>query len=109
MFTLNKRSIAILKGEEKVFLDINKREDYICTDLELFKRFRILRKDIARKENIKAYIVFTDSMIMDIINKKPKDRKDLKEIKGFGEEKISKYGAFIITLLKDYEKGKKRN
>ncbi|MDZ5252231.1 DNA helicase RecQ [Clostridium sp. LIBA-8841] len=109
MLKLNRRSIGILKGEEKVFLDINKNEESVCKDLELFKRLRILRKDISRREGIKPYIVFTDSMIMDIINKNPKSKEALKNIRGFGEQKITKYGSFIITTLKDYEKYKKRN
>ncbi|EGT3615984.1 DNA helicase RecQ [Clostridium perfringens] len=109
MLKLNRKSIGILKGEEKVFLDINKNEENVCKDLELFKRLRILRKDISRREGIKPYIVFTDSMIMDIINKNPKSREDLKNIRGFGEQKITKYGSFIITTLKDYEKYGKRN
>lgn len=109
MLKLNRKSINILKGEEKVFLDVNKNEKEVCKDLELFKRLRILRKDISRKEGVKPYIVFTDSMIMDIINKNPKSKEELKNIRGFGEQKIIKYGSFIITTLKDYEKYKKRN
>lgn len=109
MIRLNRKSINILKGEEKVFLDINKNEKEVCKDLELFKRLRLLRKDISRKEGVKPYIVFTDSMIMEIINKNPKDKEELKNIRGFGEQKIIKYGSFIITTLKDYEKYKKRN
>lgn len=109
MIRLNRKSINILKGEEKVFLDINKNEKEVCKDLELFKRLRLLRKDISRKEGVKPYIVFTDSMIMEIINKNPKDKEELKNIRGFGEQKIIKYGSFIITTLKDYEKYRKRN
>lgn len=109
MLKLNRKSIKILKGEEKVFLDVNKNEKEVCKDLELFKRLRILRKDISRKEGVKPYIVFTDSMIMDIINKNPKSKEELQNIRGFGEQKIIKYGSFIITTLRDYEKYKKRN
>lgn len=109
MLKLNRKSINILKGEEKVFLDVNKNEKEVCKDLELFKRLRILRKDISRKEGVKPYIVFTDSMIMDIINKNPKSKEELQNIRGFGEQKIIKYGSFIITTLRDYEKYKKRN
>ncbi|MDZ4993909.1 DNA helicase RecQ [Clostridium perfringens] len=109
MLKLNRKSINILKGEEKVFLDVNKNEKEVCKDLELFKRLRILRKDLSKKEGIKPYIVFTDSMIMEIINKNPKDKEELQNIRGFGEQKIKKYGSFIITTLKDYEKYKKRN
>ena len=109
MIKLNRKSIAILRGEEKVLLDINRNEESMCKDLELFKKLRILRKDISRREGVKPYIVFTDSMIMDIINKNPKSKEDLKNIRGFGEQKIIKYGPFILTTLSDYEKYGKRN
>ena len=109
MIKLNRKSIAILRGEEKVLLDINRNEESMCKDLELFKKLRILRKDISRREGVKPYIVFTDSIIMEIINKNPKSKEDLKNIRGFGEQKITKYGPFILTTLRDYEKYGKRN
>lgn len=109
MVKLNRKSIGILKGKEKVFLDVNNNEESMCMDLELFKKLRILRKDISRREGVKPYIVFTDSMIMEIINKNPKSKEDLKNIRGFGEQKITKYGPFILTTLRDYEKYGKRN
>ncbi|MDU7110968.1 MAG: RecQ family ATP-dependent DNA helicase [Clostridium perfringens] len=109
MLKLNRKSIGILKGEEKVLLEVNNNEESMCMDLELFKKLRILRKDISRREGVKPYIVFTDSMIMEIINKNPKSKEDLKNIRGFGEQKITKYGPFILTTLRDYEKYGKRN
>ncbi|MGG5461899.1 DNA helicase RecQ [Clostridium sp. B9] len=109
MFKLNLKSITILKGKEKVFLNINKSGEETCKDLELFKKFRILRKDLSRREGVKPYIIFTDSMIIEIINKMPKNKSELEDIKGFGEQKIIKYGSFILTTLRDYEKHKKKN
>ncbi len=109
MVKLNRKSIGILKGKKKVFLDVNNNEESMCMDLELFKKLRILRKDISRREGVKPYIVFTDSMIMEIINKNPKSKEDLKNIRGFGEQKITKYGPFILTTLRDYEKYGKKN
>lgn len=108
MVKLNNKSIHILKGHETVLLNLKKSEKSTCGDLELFKRFRILRKDLSRKEGVKPYIIFTDSMIMEIIYMMPKSKDDLKNVKGFGEQKILKYGSFIITTLKDYEKYKKK-
>ncbi|MCX0368132.1 hypothetical protein [Clostridium perfringens] len=35
--------------------------------------------------------------------------KQSQNIRGFGEQKITKYGPFILTTLRDYEKYGKRN
>lgn len=108
MVKLNQKSINILKGKERVLLNLKESEKITCNDLELFKKFRILRKDLSRKEGVKPYIIFTDSMIMEIIDLMPKSKEDLKKVKGFGEQKILKYGSFIITTIKDYERYKNK-
>lgn len=107
MMKLNNRSLDILKGKEQVFLKLEENSTDICLDEVLFKKFRILRKDLARKEGVKPYIIFTDNILIEIVNRLPKDREELALIPGMGEEKLRKYTPFILTILRDYEKSKK--
>lgn len=108
MMTLNKRSFKVLKGEEKVYLKLEEGATDICLDQELFKRFRILRKDLSTRENVKPYNVFTDNVLIDIVNNLPRTIEDLNKIEGLGQEKIQKYGAFIRTIINDYLRNKNK-
>ncbi|MPQ43042.1 DNA helicase RecQ [Clostridium tarantellae] len=106
MFHLNDKSINILKGKEKVMLKLEKNSEEICKNEKLFKKLRILRKDLAKRENVKPYIIFTDSILIDISNKLPENKDELIDIKGLGEKKIKKYGMFVLTAVRDYKRQK---
>ncbi len=106
MMKLNKKSINILKGKEKALVKLNPL-DYVPLDEELFRRFKILRKNLSNKEGIRPYMVFSDTTIMDIINKLPRTNEELLNIKGLGEKKIIKYGKSIINLINSYSKENK--
>ena len=101
MMKLNKKSINILKGKEKALVKLNPLE-YVPLDEELFRRFKILRKNLSNKENIRPYMIFSDTTIMDIIKILPKTTDELLSVRGLGEKKISKYGEAIINLIKAY-------
>lgn len=102
MLKMNLKSVKVLKGQEKVLLILKDEQEIICTDEELFKKLRIFRKDMAKSENVKPYIVFNDSTLIEIANKKPKTIEELSNIGGVGEKKLKKYGSNIIELIKNY-------
>ncbi|MDO4534381.1 MAG: DNA helicase RecQ [Clostridium perfringens] len=106
MMKLNKKSINILKGKEKALVKFNPL-DYVPLDEELFRRFKILRKNLSNKEGVRPYMIFSDTTIMDIINNLPKSNEELLNIKGMGEKKILKYGKSIINLINSYSKEEK--
>lgn len=101
MVKLNKKSINILKGKEKALVKLNAL-DYTPLDEELFRRFKILRKNLSNKESIRPYMVFSDTTIMDIIKISPRTIDELFSVKGLGEKKIFKYGEAIINLINSY-------
>lgn len=103
MVKLNHKSFNILKGKEKILIRLNSRVE-VCRDEELFKKLRILRKDLSKRENVKPYIIFSDSVLIDIVNNNPKTKEELLDIRGMGEKKIQKYGPFILTILRNYKK-----
>lgn len=63
---------------------------------EALKEYRF---QVSRKEGIKAYMVFTDKELLDLVELKPKDKEELLNIKGFGQKKVDKYGDEIIKIL----------
>lgn len=99
MLLLNNNSYKVLKGQEKVFGKLS--DNAVCEDEELFKKLRIYRKDVSRKENVKPYIVFSDSVLIEIANTKPKTLEELESINGIGNKKIEKYGSDVLSIVKN--------
>lgn len=66
---------------------------------ELVSKLKDFRLKQSRTENIKAYCVFTDKQMLDLLSKMPKTTDELLGVTGFGPVKVEKYGAAIIDLL----------
>ncbi|WP_162800392.1 HRDC domain-containing protein [Acetobacterium bakii] len=66
----------------------------------LIKQLKAYRLEKSREENIKAYCVFSNKQMLDLIDKMPKSRDELLGVSGFGPVKAEKYGDVIIELLK---------
>lgn len=78
---------------ERVVEDINIKSD------DLYERLKAFRLEKSREESIKAYYIFTDAQLKDLIDKLPKSKEELKAISGFGEVKVEKYGDMIISII----------
>jgi len=52
-----------------------------------------LRNKIAHEENVPAYIIFSDSTLLDLATYLPISNSDLPNISGFGAYKTEHYGA----------------
>jgi ATP-dependent DNA helicase RecQ len=71
-------------------------------DTVLFDRLRGLRKEIAARESVPAYIVFSDATLRDMCRKKPASLPQFSGVTGVGEVKLEKYGEAFIALIRDY-------
>lgn len=104
---MNKRSIDVLKGNEKVFMKINKKVKKIAnTGNELFDVLRDLRKEISTKENIPPYIVFSDASLKEMSTYMPEGEDEFLTIKGVGQSKLEKYGDVFMQKIDEYRKSK---
>lgn len=99
---LMQKSLAVLKGKEKVFMKINKTKKKVETDNKLFDLLRELRKEIALREKIPPYIVFGDASIREMSEHMPQTMDEMLSIKGVGEHKFEKYGEEFIAAIKKY-------
>ncbi|GFZ34372.1 ATP-dependent DNA helicase RecQ [Clostridium zeae] len=102
MLKLNKKSINVLKGKEKVMAKLKDTNDDTVLDEELFKKLRILRRDLSQSENVKPYIIFSDSTLIQIANLRPQTKEELKEIRGVGEKKIERYGERVLRVVHNH-------
>ena len=99
MLKLNNRSIKVLKSQEKVICKLSEDIEEKIEDRELFELLRKWRKEKAIKLGIKPYIIFSDSTIIELANKKPKTKDELLNIRGMGEKKYENYGEEILKIL----------
>jgi superfamily II DNA helicase RecQ len=69
----------------------------------IFSKLREIRKQIAVKHAVSAYIVFTDAELAEIAKLKKPNVNNIRNINGVGDKKAEKYGA---ELLEQYHKEK---
>jgi len=69
-------------------------------DDRLFERLRVLRKAIADRDNLPPYIVFSDSTLKEMSEKRPVNKAAMLAVKGVSEAKYERYGeAFLREVL----------
>lgn len=98
MLKLNSNSMKVLTENKHAILKIEEEEKPI--NKELFEALKKWRRKKALEENIKPYIIFSDSTLIELSNKRPKNLEELLEVRGIGEKKINKYGEEILRNLK---------
>ncbi|GHV35925.1 ATP-dependent DNA helicase RecQ [Synergistales bacterium] len=66
---------------------------------ELLAKLKELRGEIAREENVQAYIVFSDATLVDMCQKHPQAEDEMLNVSGVGRVKLERYGARFLDLL----------
>lgn len=99
--TLNELSWQVLRGQKKVWqkMVIVKKAK---AKGELFETLRSLRKELATKEKLPPYMIFSDATLTQMATDKPTDLELMKNIRGVGEFKLQKYGEEFLTVIKSY-------
>lgn len=99
--TLNELSWQVLRGQKKVWqkMVIVKKAK---AKGELFEALRSLRKELAIKEKLPPYMIFSDATLTQMATDKPTDLELMKDIRGVGEFKLQKYGEEFLTVIKSY-------
>ena len=109
---LTEASRAVLTGKQKLQL----RRDTTATvtrhrgdqpnglsvpseDLFLFRALKQWRRDLAREQNIPAFMILTDANLREIAEKRPTTLPQLGRIGGIGRSKLLRYGEAIIEVV----------
>jgi len=70
-------------------------------DIDTLRKLLVeFRLEQSRKEKIKAYYIFNNNQMEDILSKMPKTTDELLECQGFGPVKVKKYGDVILRILR---------
>lgn len=69
----------------------------------LFEYLRQHRKRLAAEAGIPPYIVFPDTVLIDLANVRPTTLGEFGNIKGVGEAKLKKYGPTFLEAIASYK------
>jgi len=69
-------------------------------DVELFESLRALRKRIADGEGVPAYIVFSDAVLRQMAEQRPRTRDGMLALSGIGPVKYERYGEVFLQALR---------
>jgi ATP-dependent DNA helicase RecQ len=67
---------------------------------ELFERLRETRRELARVQEVPAYVVLHDATLVEIARRRPTDETELLEVPGVGRTKLERYGAAILATVR---------
>lgn len=76
-------------------------ESLTSVGFQLFDKLRALRLEIARKEKMPPYIVFSDKTLIDMAAKMPSNKEEMMNVSGVGENKFAKYGERFLSVIKE--------
>ncbi|MFL0267706.1 DNA helicase RecQ [Candidatus Clostridium radicumherbarum] len=99
---LNTISMKILKGQEKVILKELTKVKKVSSDNSLFEKLRAVRREIAVKEGVPPYYIFSDATLSEMSRRFPEAEEQMRDISGVGEVKYERYGEIFINHIKDY-------
>lgn len=107
-------SREVLKGQRKVMM---RRESpktrerdrsgqrtglsVLPEDLVLFNALRSLRAELAKEQNVPAFVIFHDSTLRNIAEQRPTSIDALGRVGGIGGTKLSRYGERLVEIVRE--------
>jgi ATP-dependent DNA helicase RecQ len=70
-------------------------------DLPLFQALRDLRARLAKEQNVPAYVIFHDSTLRNIAERRPESMGELAQVGGIGGAKLERYGAEVLAVVRE--------
>jgi len=104
---------AVLFGGKKLSMPVRKRPKPVSQRLrpdrggglatpeeeELFAVLKALRTQIAQREGVPAYVVFSDAALTDMVRKAPRTMEEFLEVSGVGNVKARRYGERFLKAI----------
>ena len=79
------------------------REKSSSTSGGLFEHLRQHRKRLAEKAGLRPYLIFPDTVLIDLANLQPTTLGEFGNVKGVGEAKLKKYGLTFLQAIAEYK------
>ena len=68
----------------------------------LYEALRAQRAELAKRESVPAYVIFSNATLADMAEKAPRSLSELLEVSGVGERKASRYGEVFLRTIEEY-------
>lgn len=69
----------------------------------LFEHLRQHRKRLAEKAGLRPYLIFPDTVLIDLANLRPTTLGEFGNVKGVGKAKLKKYGLTFLQAIAEYK------
>ena len=70
----------------------------------LFEHLRQHRKRLAEAAGLRPYLIFPDTVLIDLANLRPTTLGEFGNVKGVGEAKLKKYGLSFLQAITEYKR-----
>ena len=70
----------------------------------LFEHLRQHRKRLAEEAGLRPYLIFPDTVLIDLANLRPTTLGEFGNVKGVGEAKLKKYGLSFLQAIAEYKR-----
>jgi ATP-dependent DNA helicase RecQ len=115
---LTEAARPVLKGEQEVWLrrdpepekrmskaerSARAKEAFAgANDDPLWQALKAKRLELAREQGVPPYVIFHDSTLLEIHNRKPQTQDEMGQISGIGQAKLQKYGDSFLQVLETF-------
>lgn len=98
-----RQEVVVPSRKTKQSVSISRSEVSRSGSGGLFEYLRQHRKRLAAEAGIPPYIVFPDTVLIDLANMRPTTLGEFGNIKGVGEAKLKKYGPTFLEAIARYK------
>lgn len=93
------RERLVMKKVENSEKVVKTHRPKVPVNSELLDALKALRKGIASKKSVPAYVIFTDATLIDMCKKCPETPDEMLEVSGVGRTKLEKFGKQFLEEI----------
>jgi ATP-dependent DNA helicase RecQ len=72
-------------------------------DEALWQALKAKRSELAKLHSVQPYVIFHDSTLLEMVQKKPSHIAQMRTISGIGEAKLARYGEQFVALIQSLD------
>lgn len=93
------RERLVMKKVENSEKVVKTHRPKVPVNSDLLDALKALRKGIASKKSVPAYVIFTDATLIDMCKKCPETPDEMLEVSGVGRTKLDKFGKQFLEEI----------
>ena len=101
--------VVVEDEEEETYVETGKKRKKAAQlaglnelGIALFEKLRSVRTELAAEKSVPPYIICSDKTLKDMCAKLPRDKEQLADVYGMGEQKIQNYGEAFVTAVNSF-------